>query len=83
MPGLTPLVEMDSRPLCMEREGERGKEGGGGAGGGERGAPVVGHLVDASSLQTQHGGVEECLGATEPLIADRDYLAYSIHATAT
>merc|ERR1712088_643709 len=36
---------------------------------------VVGGLVDSASLHTQEAGLEEGLGAPEPLVADGDHLA--------
>merc|ERR1719278_1497208 len=36
---------------------------------------VVGGLVDAAVLHSQEAGLEECLGAPEPLVADGDDLA--------
>merc|ERR1712243_339685 len=35
---------------------------------------VVGGLVDAAGLHSQEAGLEECLGAPEPLVADGDHL---------
>merc|ERR1711874_819117 len=36
---------------------------------------VVGDLVDAAGLHSQEAGLEEGLGAPEPLVADGDHLA--------